>query len=183
MGSQPSNESFFSWQKLEEILPLRELQIALVKLWSYYWQKNLSAKDIKSSNASTSKHKAVHQLILLNEISQHNCADKGEMERVISSKRLLTDSRNLTSEKQVLVDTEIEQISRRLEVLEKESKIMKQELFAEVEEREKLVNEIHQQFQIIFGESGFDESLMVNNFHEMGEVERTKYSCPKHGYQ
>ncbi|WCJ40496.1 hypothetical protein M5689_021411 [Euphorbia peplus] len=190
METQRSDESLFSLHKLEKILPPREIQNALVKLWSYYSQKNHSAKDVKSSNASSSEHEVVHQVTLLNKISHYNCLSGGnksykrEMERILNSKRFLTGLRSgegsesllansSGADKQVLVvDTEIEQMSRRLEFLEKETKIMKQELFEELEEMENLMNEISLHFQIIyshlqledpvFGERAFDESLSVN---------------------
>ncbi|GAV85793.1 hypothetical protein CFOL_v3_29227 [Cephalotus follicularis] len=83
-------------------------------------------------------------------------------ERVVSGEIVLADARVSTSNqaakdsaqncskgKDVLQASEAEQLSERLEILEQETQTMEQAFFKTMDERRRLVSELHQQFRVI----------------------------------
>ncbi|XP_058004555.1 uncharacterized protein LOC110648212 isoform X1 [Hevea brasiliensis] len=175
-SSRPGSEILYALQKLKEILQQKNKQFALFELDVHSSQNNLSAVKSMKSNASSSKHKAIDELRLVEEISENftgaDAAVKKEergMHKVINGEKLLTRARssngvskmslantsrgkihrNSHEGKQVLQGNEIEQLRERLKFLEEESKIMKQEFLEHVEEKKKFVKEIYKQFRTI----------------------------------
>lgn len=96
--------------------------------------------------------------------------NNSEVTEASSGKKPLTDSRVLISEKlpagcpkgkattgdsskgkAVLWCSEVEQLNKRLKILEEETKTLKEALFESMEERNNLMNDIYQQFQQLQG--------------------------------
>ncbi|KAF2301424.1 hypothetical protein GH714_023993 [Hevea brasiliensis] len=103
-SSRPGSEILYALQKLKEILQQKNKQFALFELDVHSSQNNLSAVKSMKSNASSSKHKAIDELRLVEEISENftgaDAAVKKEergMHKVINGEKLLTDSRARSS--------------------------------------------------------------------------------------
>ncbi|KAF2301415.1 hypothetical protein GH714_023919 [Hevea brasiliensis] len=103
-SSRPGSEILYALQKLKEILQQKNKQFALFELDVHSSQNNLSVVKSMKSNASSSKHKAIDELRLVEEISENftgaDAAVKKEergMHKVINGEKLLTDSRARSS--------------------------------------------------------------------------------------
>ncbi|CAK7356961.1 unnamed protein product [Dovyalis caffra] len=170
-------KNLYALQKLGEILHWKKTQVAALESEICSSPTNLSISKHLKSPASSSKHKSGDGLRFVNEIGKDFRStdtlkeQKTEMHRLMNGKNLLIESRASSSNelmeilstnssrvkarsnsckgKQVSEASEVEQLSRRLKVLEEENETMKQEFLQHMEEREKVVAEIFQQFQTI----------------------------------
>ncbi|XP_050234976.1 uncharacterized protein LOC126683180 isoform X1 [Mercurialis annua] len=144
---KPDAESFNVLRKLKEIMQSKELQSALLnKLGFYSSEQNLSAvKDLKSSSSGR-KAKRIDELKPVHEIPPI----RKDVQRKLLTDSKASNSNELVNGKQVMESIENYQLRERLKFLEEESKILRQELVEQLEEREMLMNEIYQHFRVIY---------------------------------
>lgn len=111
-------------------------------------------KDFRGTDAMEEQRREMFRLMngknLLTESRASSSNELVEISPTNSSRvKACSDSPKGKQLKQVSEAGKIKQLSKRLKTLEEETEPMKQEFFQHMEERKKLVAEIHQQFQTI----------------------------------